>query len=234
MKIFKALPTIFKSIFYQANWNIDNMQGTGFAWLLRDLFKRFNINDSNFKQKTRADYFNTNPYFITFMLGIVLKEAESNTVTDSYKSTYASVFGALGDTFFWHSLRPLAFFLSIGIATYKPIFAIILYLIIFNTFHIGFKFLGFYLGYHYGSNVIDIFRKVSFNRWSYYIDHVSAFIMGVTLSFLLIKQPDVSTEFIIKSAIFFLVGYSISRFIKAPEGLMIASIATILLIAIGV
>ena len=32
-------PTLLKSLFYQGNWNITNMQVTGFRWLLKDFFR---------------------------------------------------------------------------------------------------------------------------------------------------------------------------------------------------
>ncbi len=224
--LLKALPTLVKSIFYQANWNIENMQGTGFSWLLKDLSKRFKISFGNVKGNERADYFNTNPYFVTFMLGIFLKEAESGKPVDQYKSTYASVFGALGDTFFWHSLRPLTFFLSLFIAVYEPMFAMFFYLIFFNIFNIGFKFLGFYLGYNYGTNVIDVFRTVSFANWSDIADMATIFLMGGTLAIVVkyVSNSDaINSIAIFKTAIFFIAGFTTSRYVSAPFTLIIGA-----------
>ncbi len=226
-RLFKALPTLIRSIFYQANWNIENMQGTGFSWLLKDLSKRFNIGLGNIGSNKRADYFNTNPYFVTFMLGMFLKEAESGQAVDEYKSTYASVFGALGDSFFWHSLRPLTFFLSLFIALYEPMFAMFFYLIFFNIFNIGFKFLGFYLGYNYGTNVIDLFRTVSFANWSDIADMASIFFMGGTFALAIkyISNSDpINSVAIFKTAIFFIVGFVTSKYINAPFTLIAGAI----------
>lgn len=234
MKIlWKAFPTLIRSIFYQANWNIENMQGTGFSWLLKDLSKRFSIGIGNIRVNERADYFNTNPYFVTFMLGMFLKEAESGQAVDQYKSTYASVFGALGDSFFWHSLRPLTFFLSLFIALYEPMFAMFFYLIIFNTFNIGFKFLGFYLGYYYGTDVINLFRTVSFAKWSDIADIASIFLMGGTLAVVVkyISNSDpINLIAIFKTAIFFLAGFVTSKYITAPFTLIVGAIIVTVII----
>ena len=217
--LWKALPTLVKSIFYQANWNIENMQGTGFSWLLKDLSKRFNIRIGSMRDNERADYFNTNPYFVTFMLGIFLKEVESGKAIDHYRSTYASVFGALGDSFFWHSLRPLTFFLSLFIALYEPMFAMFFYLIFFNIFNIGFKFLGFYLGYNYGTDVIDVFRTISFANWADIADITSIFLMGGTMAVVIkyINNSDaINLIVIFKTTIFFLAGFIASKYLKVP------------------
>ena len=233
--LWKAFPTLVRSIFYQANWNIENMQGTGFSWLLKDLSKRFNIGVGNIRGNERADYFNTHPYFVTFMLGMFLKEAESGTAVDQYKSTYASVFGALGDSFFWHSLRPLTFFLSLFIALYEPMFAMFFYLIFFNIFNIGFKFLGFYLGYNYGTNVIDLFRTVSFANWSDIADMASIFFMGGTLAIVIkyISNSDndvINSVAVFKTAIFFLAGYATSKYLSAPFTLVVGAIIVTIVI----
>ncbi|MBQ3033037.1 MAG: PTS system mannose/fructose/sorbose family transporter subunit IID [Deferribacterales bacterium] len=226
------LPTIFKSMFFQANWNMDNMQGTGFSWLIKDLLKRNCIKcPEDFTNASRVpSYFNTNPYLITFILGMFMKECEENGKPADYCKTYASAFAALGDSFFWHSLRPFTFLLSIWIAVVNPDLAVLFYLILYNFFHIGFRFLGLYYGYKFGKNVILIFRRIAFNRWTQIFDSVSTFMAGVTLA-VAVKYISASQPIpIIKASVLFLSGIVAANFVKTPIAFMcVAAILGVML-----
>lgn len=176
------LPTLIKSMFYQSNWNIANMQGTGFIWLIKDFFRHNKTKLPDDFDIDSVYYFNTNPYMVTFILGMLLKEVRVNGKIGSYDKIYASALAALGDTFFWHSLRPFVFFASLMVILINPVYVIVLYFLIFNTFNIVFRILGFYYGYNFGANVINFFNKIKFNRWSVIFDGLTVFLAGIILS----------------------------------------------------
>lgn len=219
------IPTLFRSMFYQANWNVDNMQGTGFSWLVKDLFKRNGIRfPANFGENMKVPYyFNTNPYLITFILGMLMKECKENGRPLEYSKTYASALAALGDSFFWHSLRPFTFFISIWVAMIDPNMAVLFYLILYNFFHIGFRFLGFYYGYGLGRNVIMIFRKIAFSRWTQIFDSFSTFMAGSALAAAVRYSSGGNAMPIFKAAVLFSAGVIVARTVKAPLGFMCAA-----------
>lgn len=212
MKRLVILPTLIKSMFYQSNWNISNMQGTGFIWLIKDFFRH---NKTKLPEDFDIDsvyYFNTNPYMVTFILGMLLKEARVNGKIGSYDKIYASALAALGDTFFWHSLRPFVFFVSLTVILINPVLVIVLYVVIFNIFNIMFRVLGFYYGYNFGANVITFFNRIKFNKWSAIFDGLTVFLVGIILS-TLIKYDVLKKAYEIFYERFFLIFLKIKFYI---------------------
>lgn len=236
MSKIKIFPTLIKSMFYQANWNIDNMQGTGFIWLIKDFFKRNGVHcpDELCKDNKKPVYFNTNPYLITFILGMFLKECQINGKPLEYSNTYASALAALGDSFFWHSLRPFTFLLTCWIAYIEPNFAVIFYLILYNFFNLGFRILGFYYGYKLGRNFILVLRRISFNKWSQIFDSISTFMAGIALAISVksIFYGEVIT--MLKAVVFFLLGIVLARVIKLHATFIFVSVILCIILFLGV
>lgn len=206
------LPTLIKSMFYQSNWNISNMQGTGFIWLIKDFFRHNKTKLPDDFDIDSVYYFNTNPYMVTFILGMLLKEARVNGRIGSYDKIYASALAALGDTFFLHSLRPFVFFVSLTVILINPVLVIVLYFVIFNFFNIVFRILGFYYGYNFGANVITFFNRIKFNRWSAIFDGLTVFLAGIILS-TLVKYDVLKKAYEIFYERFFLIFLKIKFYI---------------------
>ncbi len=232
MKFMTVLPTILKSMVYQANWNTRNMQGTGFAWLVKDLFRRNNKEVPADVVSDKPEYFNTNPYFITFILGVLLKESEQQKELLQYIRVYSSALAALGDIFFWHSLRPFVFFVSVAVISINPNLALIVYLLLYNTIHFGFRFLGFYLGYNLGRDLMLLFKRISFNRWARWLDGFSVFMLGVIIS-ALINFNGGEITLMIKVAFAFGLGLLLSIFVSAPIGVVLLTILIGIFLKLG-
>ena len=92
MRKLVILPTLLKSMFYQGNWNITNMQGTGFRWLVKDFFKNNNTKLPSDFDLSPIYYFNTNPYLVTFILGLLLKETQMRGKIGDYDKIYSYSF----------------------------------------------------------------------------------------------------------------------------------------------
>ena len=234
MRKLVIFPTLLKSMFYQGNWNITNMQGTGFRWLLKDFFK-------NNKTKLPLDfdssplyYFNTNPYLVTFILGLLLKETQEKGIIGDYDKIYSSALAALGDTFFWHSLRPFAFFVSIWAIVINPELLVILYLIVFIFFNIIFFVLCFYYGYTFGANVMLLFNKIGFNKWSAVFDGMTTFMAGIVIAYVIKYQYYIGSIHVIKSVLLFIVGIIISKWVRGPLELIIVTAILGVLLLFGV
>ncbi len=233
MKPLTILPTILKSMVYQANWNTRNMQGTGFIWLLKDLFKRNNLPIPSDIKADKPDYFNTNPYFITFILGMVFKESERNNEVMPFVKAYSSALAAMGDTFFWHSLRPFVFFVSLMVAVVNPSIALVTYMVLYNVFHFWSRFFGFHLGYKQGKDLIQIFKRVSFNNWAQVLDYISVFMSGILLS-AFVLYSDGGMLLNMKAFVAFGLGFLLSRVLSAPVGVIIFAGIIGVLLKIGV
>lgn len=235
MKFFKVLPSILRSMFYQANWNVENMQGTGFSWLIKDLLRRNGLKMPADVKLEGAQYFNTNPYFITFILGLFLREAKNGERAGAYMQTYASALAALGDSFFWHALRPFTFFFAVWVALIEPRFTVPLYLILYNFFHFGFRFFGFYYGYNLGRDFISFFRRIHFNKWSQFFDSITTFMAGAAIAAVIRYQLEAMEGFhIVRIIILFILGVVMARRVSAPVGLMCVTGAVGIMLMAGI
>ena len=152
----------------------------------------------------------------------------------NYDKIYSSALAALGDTFFWHSLRPFAFFVSIWAIVVNPVLLVILYLVVFNGFNIVFRVLGFYYGYTFGANVMFLFNKIGFNKWSTFFDAMTTFMAGVVITNIIKYQYYAGSEHVIKSVLLFIIGLILSKWVRGPLELIIVTTILGVLLLFGV
>ena len=171
---------------------------------------------------------------MTFILGLLLKETQEKGKIGDYDKIYSSALAALGDTFFWHSLRPFAFFVSIWAIVVNPVLLIILYLVVFNLFNIVFRVLGFYYGYTFGANVMFLFNKIGFNKWSAIFDAMTTFMAGFVIAYVIKYQYYEGSIHVIKSVLLFIVGIILSKWVRGPLELIIVTTILGVLLLFGV
>lgn len=222
----KQMMLALKSLFYQSNLNHENMQGTGFAYMADEASKAKGIVlDEDIKEK-ETEYFHTHPFLANFILGMWVKEMQIGGDPDFYKKVYSSAFGALGDSFFWHSLRPLCFIVSALIGYNDPFLGLLSYLMLYNAFHLFFRFGGFSIGYELGRDVILFFNRINFNRWPAYADTLSTFLLGFFLSFMVKECSNFNPLVLGVSTVYLLVGLAVARKLDIVFGLMVMLIVT--------
>lgn len=209
-----------KSLFYQSNLNHENMQGTGFSYMAEEAAKAMGAELSEETLEKETEYFHTHPYLANFILGMWVKEYQQGGEHDFYKKVYSSAFGALGDSFFWHSLRPLCFLLSAMIGYYDPFIGLITYLVLYNIFHLAFRFGGFAVGYALGRDVILFFNRINFNRWPAYFDSISTFLLGIFLSFLVKNTVTFDPAILGVLTVYLLLGLAAARKLDIVFGLV--------------
>ncbi|BAI80522.1 conserved hypothetical protein [Deferribacter desulfuricans SSM1] len=226
----KKIKRVLKSLFYQGNWNYENMQGTGFAYMLEEINKEesFNIPDKVIKKE--INYFNTHPFLLMFVVGVWFREFLDKGDPEQYKKIYSSAFGALGDSFFWHALRPASFVIAVVLAFYNPLFAIILYLFFFNFFHFFFLFRGFDIGFSYGKETIQWFNKILFNKWSSYFDIFTSFMLGIIIVLIIHKSGFENNITIYALSFgFFLAGTILAKKIDIIYSVVVAMLIVLIL-----
>ena len=179
----KVLFTL-KSLLYQGNWNYQNMHGSGFSYLFQYAVKSENLKLDEAEFKKSMDYFNTHPFFITFIIGIMIKEYKKDLNPNYPKKIYGPAFAALGDVFYWHSLRASLFVIAALVGLSNPYLGVITYLLSFNIFHFLFLYNGYDIGLFYGRHTIDWFNRIKFARWSVYMEYMAIFLLGLFVSLL--------------------------------------------------
>ena len=217
----KILVTLFKSLFYHAGLNHENMQGTGFYYLLKDASKRSGIEIEPEVLENQRKYFHTHPFLVNFILGMWLNEYKKGTDPETFKKAYSSAFGALGDSFFWHSLRPFAFVFAAIAATVHPFIGVLVYLAVYNIFHLTFLFSGYSLGLNLGRDVIVWFNRIGFNKWPEYFDLVSVFFLGFFISYMFKTEVNVSADDFFIAVAYLFMGLTLAKKMDITLGLMI-------------
>jgi len=151
---------IVRSFFLQASWNFQRMQGLGFVFALSPILQKL-YKDS--EERTKAfvrhlKFFNTHPYFASFILGAIARREERRAHTGSpgeeeiisFRTTVSGPYAAIGDVFFWGALRPLA--AALGLAFIVPggraaLLGPVVFFMIYNLFHLPIRIMGVIWGY---------------------------------------------------------------------------------------
>jgi len=104
----------------QAWWNFEGMQNLGFLFGIAPTLRRIYPDRDDFRAAAyrHLGYFNTNPYLSGYVMGIIAGlEEERSELPESgcaaaekkiatVKKMLGSSVAAMGDIFFWGSLRP--------------------------------------------------------------------------------------------------------------------------------
>ncbi len=68
----------WRALLLQASWSFDRMQTLGFAYAIEPVLRKFYPDRKEYQArlKDHLEYFNTQPYFATFILGAVMRKEE--------------------------------------------------------------------------------------------------------------------------------------------------------------
>ncbi|OGS20864.1 MAG: hypothetical protein A2252_00510 [Elusimicrobia bacterium RIFOXYA2_FULL_39_19] len=127
MKNADILKTFLRSFLLQCVWNYERMQNVGFVYSILPSLRKIYSDPDKRKPIVREhlDFFNTHPYVVGVILGMVLmleeKAVQNQNEADKEKTrkeisnvkiNMACPVAALGDTFFWAGWRPLCCLLA--------------------------------------------------------------------------------------------------------------------------
>jgi mannose/fructose/N-acetylgalactosamine-specific phosphotransferase system component IID len=144
--VLDLLAVFRRALLIQASWSFDRMQTIGFAYALEPALRKLYPEPAEYENRLKAhmEYFNTQPYLASFILGAAVRleqdrAAGNNATTDvsGLKTTLMAPLGALGDSFFWGALKPMAAALAVAVILTGSWWAPLLFLVIFNSWHLG-------------------------------------------------------------------------------------------------
>ncbi|MCD9493116.1 PTS N-acetylgalactosamine transporter subunit IID [Photobacterium phosphoreum] len=135
----------WRSMLLQASFNYERMQASGWLYgLLPDLSKiHTNKADLAKSMKGHMGFFNTHPFLVTFVMGIILAMERSKQNVNSIQSTKIAVgapMGGIGDAMFWLTLLPICAGIGADLALQGSIMGAVVFLLLFNSIHIGLRF----------------------------------------------------------------------------------------------
>lgn len=134
-----------RSMFLQASFNYERMQAAGWLYSilpgLRHIHK--DKKDLSRSMKEHLEFFNTHPFLVTFVMGIILameQKKENREAIRGIKVATMGPLGGIGDALFWLTLLPITAGIGASMAIEGNIAGPFFFLIVFNIFHFGLRF----------------------------------------------------------------------------------------------
>ena len=147
------------------------MQNVGFAFSLLPLARLMTGNKEDLiALLTRhLQLFNTHPYLASPIIGSVVRMEEqgmdnSGTSAVNLKNALMGPYAAIGDSFFWGAMKPLASVFSVLLALQCYLGASLALLLFYNPAHLWVRVRGFVEGYRRGKEGIYFIRYLELPR----------------------------------------------------------------------
>ena len=156
----------------QGCWNYEGMQNLGFAYsILPALRDRFEGRPEEFSRalKRHLEYFNTHPAMATVILGAAIRLEESVAegkadprAVGTFKVGLMGSLGAIGDSYFWGALKPMASAAGAILAFVHPLLGIVTLLALYNVSHLSLRFQGFAAGMGGEESAVRFLKEAGF------------------------------------------------------------------------
>jgi len=149
----------WRSLLLQASFNYERMQACGWLYSMLPALKKIHKDkdDLSTSMKMHMEFFNTHPFLVTFIMGIVAAMGENKENPDTIRGIKVATMGPLGgigDALFWLTLLPICAGIGSAIALDGSVAGPIVFLIVFNIVHFGLRFGLMHYGYNTGVGAI--------------------------------------------------------------------------------
>ena len=167
------LRVFLRSLLLQASWNPQGMQNLGLAYALFPALKSLYRDQNELMAAVRRhlSFFNTHPYAAAAILGGVLhhekKIARGEEPPDrvlAFKTALMGPLAALGDGFFWLSLKPAVGAFCAALVPFLNAWAAVLFLVLYNAVHLTFRWRMFRIGLASGDRLVETVGKANLPR----------------------------------------------------------------------
>ena len=159
-----------RSLLIQSSFNFRRMQNLGFAFSMIPLIGSLANGRREVSQLLvrHLQAFNTHPYFSGPVIGSVVTMEETAIADQSgsaddaadLKRSLMGPYAALGDSFFWGSLRPFSAIVGVTLAVGGSLAAPGAFLLLYNPSHIWVRWRGFIEGYRRGRLGVEFIKAL--------------------------------------------------------------------------
>jgi PTS system mannose-specific IID component len=159
---------LVRSFFLQASWNPQGMQNLGLVYALYPALKRLYPDAASQDAAVRRHlaFFNTHPYVAAAIVGGVIHHEEKIARgeepperVNAFKAALMGPLAAVGDGFFWLSLKPAVGAVSAALVPVLHAWAAVLFLVLYNAVHFTYRGRFFWLGLKLGDRIIESVAK---------------------------------------------------------------------------
>lgn len=153
---------LWRSFFFQAAANYERMQNVGFAYAMAPALARLYTGPARSAALQRhLGFYNSHPYLAAAVIGASIRlemrvaaGQASPALVEAVKRMTMGPLAAIGDSFFWSSLRPFACAWAIVGLLWGVPWAPLAALALYNLFHLTVRVYGLVVGYRAGEAVI--------------------------------------------------------------------------------
>lgn len=169
--LIRLIRVFLRSLLIQVGFNPRAMQGLGFTYALYPALRALYPNRGVRTEAVRRHLtlFNTHPYFAAAVLGGSVRYEEriasglaSPADELAFREALAAPLAAIGDAFFWNALRPACALMAALTAPTIGLWAIALFLILYNVTHVSVRIWLFVIGYQRAEGLVSLVGKAKF------------------------------------------------------------------------
>lgn len=155
---------VWRSLFLQASFNYERMQAGGWLYSILPGLKKIHTNKDDLaaSMSHNLEFFNTHPFLVNFVMGIILSMEQNKTDIPTIRAVRVAAMGPLGgigDALFWFTLVPITAGITANMAINGNIAAPFIFLIIFNGAQFALRFFLMKWSYRLGTNAIGILTE---------------------------------------------------------------------------
>ena len=173
---------VWKSTMLQASFNYERMQAAGWLWGILPGLQKIHTNkeDLSASMSHNLEFFNTHPFLVTFVMGIVLsleqQKADINTIR-AVRVAAMGPLGGIGDALFWFTLVPITAGITANMAISGSLAGPILYFIITFGVQMALRYFFMYWSYNLGTKAITLLTK-SAKEFTHAASMLGVFVVG--------------------------------------------------------
>lgn len=187
----------WRSFLLQAAWSFERMQSIGFAFAMLPVLRACypDRDERGARVRAQADYFNTQPYLASFILGASARKEQDLAAGDpsadpaGVKAALAAPLGALGDSLFWAGSRPMAASVAVALVLAGAWWAPVFFLILYNVWHVGARIDLLLLGFRSGGDAASLMRRFDFPKMAMFFKSITLGIAGCVVGLTSVWAP---------------------------------------------
>lgn len=152
---------VWRSLFLQASFNYERMQAAGWLYGILPGLEKIHTDKDDLaaSMSHNLEFFNTHPFLVTFVMGIVLSLEQNKADIPTIRAVRVAAMGPLGgigDALFWFTLVPIVAGITSNMALQKNIAAPFIFLLVFNVAQFLIRYWLMHWSYKMGTKAIGI------------------------------------------------------------------------------
>ena len=152
---------VWRSLNLQASFNYERMQAAGWLWSILPGLEEIHTDKADLAASMthNLEFFNTHPFLVTFVMGIVLSMEQQKADINSIRAVRVAAMGPLGgigDALFWFTLVPITAGITANMAIDGNLAGPIIYFLITFGVQMALRYWLMYWSYDMGTKAIEV------------------------------------------------------------------------------